>query len=387
MIKILVLIDYSTEFSRRFLKGVIQYAKQNVPWIVYRLPVYYKSLYGNRRIKNIIKEWQPDGIIVQWGEDINFFESFNIPVFFQNYTQGSQNLSNITGGYFETGKMAANFFIERRYENFAFYGNKGFIWSIERAEGFKERIETVNGKFFYFETESLSGEQWSESHIELEDWLLALPKPIALFACDDSFALQVSEICKINNISIPEEIALLGVDNDELICELSNPSISSIVLTAEKGGYEVAKQMHQSIKMKTNKKFDVIIDPVRIELRQSTERYNIGNKYISEVVDYIRNNLASELSIAVIAREVPLSRRSLEMKFKSEMGISIYQFLLNQRLDNVAYLLQTTNKSLLEISLECGFNDTRTVYRIFKKEKGLTPMEYRNKFAGMFPVF
>lgn len=334
----------------------------------------------------MIKEWQPDGIIAQWGEDIGFLESLNIPVFLQNYKEENKNLSNITGGYLETGAMAARFFIDRRYTNFAFYGNKGFIWSKERAEGFRIEVEKVNGNFFYFETESLSGEQWSSGHTDLEDWLASLPKPVALFACDDSFALQVSEICKINDIAIPDDIALLGVDNDELICDLSSPSISSIVLAAEKSGYEVAEQIHQSIKKGSRKKFNAFIDSVRIELRQSTEKYNIENEYILEVVDYIRNHFEKELSIAAILQKVPLSRRSLEMKFKAEMGVSVYQFLLNQRLANVAYLLQTTDKSLLDITLESGFNDTRTVYRIFKKEKGYTPIEYRNKFAEAFQL-
>ncbi len=158
----------------------------------------------------------------------------NIPVILQNYKDRSRYFSNLTGDYYGTGEMAAKFFIKRRYRNFAFYGNKGVVWSRERAEGFRKEVEKIGGNYFYFESENLNGEQWSSSHID--EWLFSLPKPVALFACDDSFALQISEICKINNILIPQEIALLGVDNDELICNLSDPPISSIVLDVERGG-------------------------------------------------------------------------------------------------------------------------------------------------------
>lgn len=380
MRKILLLIDYSSEFSRRLLRGLIQYSKEHGPWIFYRLPSYYKTLYGKEGIVEWAKEWKADAIIARWDhEGPNLLKTLNIPVVLQNYKDRSAFFSNLTGDYIGTGKMAAQFFIKRRYTNFAFYGNKGVVWSRERAEGFRKEIEKVGGNYYYFESENLSGEQWSSTHIELDEWLISLPKPIAMFACDDSFALQVSEICKINNIKIPEEISLLGVDNDELICNLSDPPISSIITDVEYGGYEVGRLIDRFIKGEKKEPFDIIIKPTRFELRKSTEKYDIENEYISTIVNYIEDNFTTEIDIESLTNLVPLSRRNLEVKFKNEMDTSIYQFILSCRIEYFAHLLLTTDRPLFDLALESGFNDCKNISRIFKKFKGCTPLEYKHK--------
>lgn len=382
MKKILILIDYSSEFSRRLLRGLIQYSKEHGPWIFYRLPSYYKAMYGKKGIVDWAKDWQADAIIARWDhEGTNLLSELNIPIILQNYKTRSSLFSNLTGDYEGTGRMAAQFFIKRRYRNFAFYGNKGVVWSRERAEGFRAEVEKAGGNYYYFESENLNGEQWSSSHIQLDDWLLSLPKPVGLFACDDSFALQISEICKINNILIPEEISLLGVDNDELICNLSDPPITSIVLDVEKGGYEAGRLIDKLISGEKKEPFDIIIKPTRFELRQSTEKYNIDNTYISKVVNYIEDNFTSAINIESLTELVPLSRRNLEVKFKNEMNTSIYQFILDCRIEYFAHLLITTDRNLFDLALESGFNDCKNISRIFKRFKGCTPIEYRQKHS------
>ncbi|NLU29401.1 MAG: DNA-binding transcriptional regulator [Bacteroidales bacterium] len=383
MKKVLLLIDYSSEFSRRLLKGLIQYSREYGPWIFYRLPSYYKTLYGKEGIVEWAKEWQADAIIARWDhEGTNLLEALNIPVVLQNYRARSDHFSNLTGDYFGTGEMAARFFIKRRYTNFAFYGNKDVVWSRERAEGFRREIEKNGGNYYYFETENLNGEQWSSSHMKLDEWLISLPKPIAMFACDDSFALQVSEICKINNIRIPEEISLLGVDNDELICNLSDPPISSIVTDVENGGYEVGRLIDRFIKGERKEPFNIIIKPTRFELRKSTEKYNIENEYVSTIVNYIEDNFTDEIDIESLTNLVPLSRRNLEVKFKNEMNTSIYLFMLSCRIEYFAHLLITTDRPLFDLALESGFNDCKNISRIFKKFKGCTPLEYRQELSS-----
>lgn len=381
MKRVLILIDYSSEFSRRLLKGLIQYSKDHGPWMFYRLPTYYKTLHGKEGIVEWAQEWKADAIIARWDhEGTNLLSTLNIPVLLQNYKERSPYFSNLTGDYIGTGEMAAKFFIKRRYRNFAFYGNKGVVWSRERAEGFRREVEKSGGNYYYFESENLSGEEWGTSYIELDEWLLSLPKPVGLFACDDSFALRVSQICKINNILIPEEISLLGVDNDELICHLSDPPISSIVTDVEKGGYEAGRLIDRMISGEIKEPFNIIIQPTRFELRKSTEKYDIENEYISQVVNFIEDNFTTDIDIEGLTGLVPLSRRNLEVKFKEEMGTSIYQFILSCRIDYFANLLLTTDRTLFDLALESGFNDCKNISRIFKKMKGYTPIEYRKKY-------
>ncbi|HMM17322.1 MAG TPA: DNA-binding transcriptional regulator [Petrimonas sp.] len=381
MIKVLVLIDSTAEFSRRFLTGLIQYANENGPWIFYRLPSYYKALYGEAGIVERIKEWGIDAVIAQWEyEGVDFLDQLDIPVFLQSYKNVSGKYSRISGDYIGAGVMAAQFFAKRYFKNFAFYGNKNFFWSRARAEGYRREVERIKGSYYYFESELLDSMQWSREHVELDNWLQGLPKPVALFACDDNFALQVSEMCKVNNINIPDELSLLGVDNDELICNLSHPSISSIITDDENGGYQTGKMLQNLILNKNNVPFNINIDPVRIELRQSTEKYNISDNHIKTVIDYINENIRLDISIDELTAIVPLSRRNLEMKFKEATGTSVYQFILDKKVDLISTELLTTDKDLLDIAIEMGFNDVRNVYRIFKKKTGYTPVSFRKKY-------
>lgn len=383
MKRILLLIDYSSDFSRNLLKGLIEYSKKYGPWLFYRLPSYYKTLYGKEGIIEWAKNWNADAIIAQWDhEGTNLLRALDIPIILQNYKNRSPHFSNLTGQYFETGVMAANFFITRQFKNFAFYGNKNAIWSHERAEGFRSLIEKKGGNYYYFESENTVEEQWDNSHMQLDNWLSSLPKPIGLFACDDSYALQVTEVCKINGIGIPNEISLLGVDNDELICNLSDPPISSIVLDTYKGGYDAGRILDMFFKGERKDPCNIVIQPIRLELRQSTEKYDINNEYVLKVVNFIGNNFKQEIGIDSLTKLVPLSRRNLEVKFKEEVGTSIYQFILSCRVDYFTHLLLTTERSLFDIALESGFNDCKNISRVFKKFKGCTPLEYKEKYCS-----
>lgn len=382
MVRVLVLIDYATEFSRLLINGLIRYAQESGQWSFYRLPLYYKNLYGEESVMRWAKEWNVDFVIVQWDYiSLDSLKKLETPIFLQDYKEEGKCFSNITGDYISMGIMAAKFFIQRRYKNFAFYGKKGFIWSSERAEGFRQEIEKIKGNYYYCESEGLNEVEWRSNHIQLEDWLISLPKPVAIFACDDSFAIQISELCKLNNIKIPDEIALLGVDNDNLTCNLSDPPISSIVLDAEKGGYELGRKIEKVVKKKDYNLFNISINPLRIELRNSTEKFNVSDIYIEKIIKYIEANFYLEFNINRLTDLVPLSRRSLEIRFKKTMGISIYQFILNIRMDHFIILLTTTKMSMCDLINQSGFSDYSNVFRMFKRIKGCSPIEYRQKFG------
>ncbi|MDD3780914.1 MAG: AraC family transcriptional regulator, partial [Proteiniphilum sp.] len=147
-----------------------------------------------------------------------------------------------------------------------------------------------------------------------------------------------------------------------------------------KGGYEVGRVIDQLLSGQRQEPSNIVIRPNRFELRKSTERYNIANEYISKIVHYIEENYTEEISIDELTRLVPLSRRNFEIKFKEEMGTSIYQFILHCRIEYFANLLLTTDLPLFDLALQSGFNDSKNISRIFKKIKGFTPIEYRSKF-------
>lgn len=377
MRKILLFIDYSSDFDRRLLRGLVRYAKENTSWSFYRLPLYYVEMYGSKGAIEFARKWEASAIIGKWTEDtVNLQKELGIPVVLQNYHHRSIGGFNLTGAYEETGKMAALFFKKRMFENFAYFGIKGVVWSDERKEGYEREIKRFGGNFFSFEMEDQDKDELRE---EIIHWLLQLPKPVALFCCDDVHALFIAETCKIIKIAIPEDLALLGVDNDELMCNISDPPISSIELDVEKGGYMLGKLVDKLLKKEYTGSFNIVINPIRIELRQSTEKYNIKDPYVLKVVRYINAHYSADLSVNTLLAHVPLSRRSLEFKFKDVMRISVYQYILSIRCSHLANLLLTTDRTLRELGKEVGFKSHNNVPHIFKKYQGSFPDEYRRK--------
>lgn len=377
MFRVLLLIDCSNDFDRNLLRGLVRYSKEQGSWLFYRLPANYNSMmYGGKNILEWAREWNADAIIGQWSEqDLDMLKELNIPVVLQNYHHRSTTYSNLTGNYKGTGEMAARFFARRLFRNFAFFGIKGVVWSDERCEGYRDEVKLKNGNFFCFEYDGRKDEIYSD----LNRWLRELPKPAALFCCDDAHAQFVSEICKMEDIKIPDEISLLGVDNDELLCNISDPPISSIELEVEKGGYALGRLLHRQICKELEGPFNVVINPVRIELRQSTEKHNIKDPYVLKIVKHIEEHFGNDLTVVSLIDQLPLSRRNIELKFKHALGTSIYQYLLEYRVNRFSNLLLTTDRTMADIAAEVGFSDYDNISRIFKKFKGCSPQEYRQK--------
>ena len=202
---------------------------------------------------------------------------------------------------------------------------------------------------------------------------------MALFCCDDENALYVSETCKICGLRIPDDISLLGVDNDELICNISDPPISSVELNVKAGGYALGRLIHEMINGEFAGVRDVVISPVRIETRRSTEKYDIRDPYIRKVMQRIDNEFATDLTVADLLADVPMSRRNIEVKFRKAVGTSIWQYLLGCRCRYLANLLITTDRQLIDLASEAGFSDYTNIARAFRKIFGCSPKEYRNR--------
>ncbi|MCD7852192.1 MAG: DNA-binding transcriptional regulator [Parabacteroides sp.] len=383
MIKILLLTDFSSGYGRSLLEGVVRYVREAGPWVFYRMPLYYRELHGDEGVVRWAEEWGADAIIAQLTDvDLNVLNRLDIPIIVQNYKERCHGLSNLTGDYYGTGVMAAEFFIRKGYKAFAYYGFTDTVWMRERGEGFRDAVSEKGYPVYTFDDDrQLSGGQWNFDAERVSRWLLDLPKPIALFACDDYYALQITEVCKMYNIDIPGDIAVLGVDNDNLLCNISDPALSSIELDVENGGYEVGKLLHLFIEKKITAPADVIIKPVRVVSRGSTERFAVSDKYIGQVLAYIEENYCNSLSVDDLIRIIPYSRRVLEKKFKSETGMSVYQYIQQQRIEKFAALLITTDLPLAEAAAGVGFSDYKNVSRIFVKMKEMTPLQYRKRFT------
>ena len=381
--KILLLIDFSEEYSKNILRGITQYSKEFGPWKFCRMPSFYRETMGIDGILRWAQEWGAHGIIGQFynDNDINKIIKAKIPIIAQDFKDRFTNIPNISGAYYETGKIGAEYFLKKGFKNFAFYGFKNIVWSQERAVGFEDILKKKGYTVHYFEhKKSRSRELWYYKPSSLSRWLKSLPKPVAIMACDDDQGQHITEACRHAGIRIPEEVSVLGVDNDEMICNLSDPPLSSISLDAEKGGYEAAKLMHLMIRNKAKKVYNIEVQPVQIITRHSTDIYATNDTYISSTLRFIHQNINTNLKVEKILQQVPLSRRSLEKRFQQITGFPIYKYIYNLRTEKFAQQLLETDKTVFEIALDIGLGDGKNISRTFKKIKGCTPNEYRKKF-------
>lgn len=385
MYKIILLLDFAEEYSKSLLKGISKYSAEHGPWTYCRMPLYYRETIGIEGILEWAKDWGADGIIGQlYNEmDIQKILDSKIPIIAQDFKERFKELPNITGSYREAGLMGASYFLQKGFKNFAFYGFNDIVWSRERAEGYEEKIKSVGFKVHYFEhRKSRSTDLWYFKSNSLSKWLLSLPKPIALMTCDDNQGLHITEACKQNKIRIPEEVSVLGVDNDEMLCELSDPPLSSIGLDIEKGGYDTAKLMEHMIKNGHDDHYDIFVKPTQIITRQSTDIYATNDNYIASTLKYIHKNIEKNLQVDEVVKQVPLSRRTLEKRFLHITGYPIYKYIFNLRIEKFTQKLLETDQTIFEIAMDLGLNDSKNIARQFKQVKGCNPIEYRKQYLA-----
>jgi len=381
MARIILLTDFSEEYAKNLLKGIVKYSLEHSPWVLCKMPHSYRVKNGVEGVLNWAKEWGADGIIAQFynTDNVKIFKENGIAAIAQDFKERFTEIPNITGDHHLAGRMGADYFIRKGFKNFAFYGYRNIVWSEERSEGFQDELgRHKNGYCFYeYQNEDFL-ELWYYDSEPLIEWLNKLPKPIALMACDDNQAHQISQVCKQCGIKIPEEISLLGVDNDEAICTLSDPPLSSINQAVEKGGYEAATLMERMIRNPNGEYGDIVVQPTHIVTRRSTDIYSTSDKYISVVLQYIHQNSNNKITISDLTDLVPLSRRLLENRFKEVTGLPVYTYIINLRIEKFAQKLLETNDSIVEIASDMNFVDYKNFSRQFKKIMGCTPSSYRD---------
>lgn len=384
MYKIILLIDFTEDYGKSLLKGITKYSKENGPWLFCRMPMHYRENLAMDQIIKFAKDWKADGIIAQFYNhaDIQKLVDTKIPVIVEDFKERFSEFPNITGGYFETGQMGAKYFINKGYKNFAFYGFNDIVWSRERAEGFEDSVKNHGEKVHLFSPKKKSArELWYYKPSSLSKWLTSLPKPVAIMTCDDERALHITEACKHSKIKIPEEVAVLGVDNDELTCNLSDPPLSSIGLGIDQGGYEAAKLMQMMIENKDQEIYDIIVKPTTIITRQSTDICATTDNQIAKALNFIHQNIENNINVEDVLKKVSISRRALEKRFLEVTGSAVYKYICQLRIRKFSDKLLESDKSISEIAIESGFNDNKNLSRLFKLINGCTPFQYRKNNA------
>ena len=388
MARIIMMTDFSEAYPRRLLIGVAKYAHDiGEAWTLCRLNTNVRDKYGIEAILEYAKRFQADVIIGQFYEHDNvagFIESGIIPIA-QEFSSRHPQIANITGEHFKAGKHGAEYYIKKGFHNFAFLGMQGVCWSDERLEGFKQTVQAAGNGYFFSEFKLPHSTIWQNYDMsELSLWLKSLPKPIAIMACDDNQAFLLVEVCRnlhinenIARLRVPDDVAVLGVDNDESICCLSHPNLSSVNQEVEKAGYELARYIDNLMRNPDQPMKDIVVPVGNVISRQSSDIFVNDDPSIARVLRFIHENISTKISVNDIVSEVTLSRRLLESRFKKEMGTSIYDYIIRIRMEKIAELL-SEGKAVSEAAFELGLTDIKNVSRSFKKLMGCTPSEYRD---------
>lgn len=387
MARVLMMTDFSESYANKLLSGIMRYSHEHEPWTVCKVPLSLRDSGRMQELVDFATRWKADAVIGQFrsGDPVEGFLNRGIITLAQDFQQRFPNLINISGDYYLSGEMAADYFIEKGVRYFAFYGIPGMVWSEERLEGFSARIrERLPDATVSVRMKTSLQEIWWYDTDSLTEWLAALPKPVAILGCDDNIAYQIIEaITQVGreDMRIPDDILVMGVDNDASVCQMCSPQLSSINQEVEHAGYQAAALIEELLAYppaeRRSRYRDIIVKPSYITTRQSTDAYIHQNPYVSKVMYYVNENLGSRIKVESLVDLVPMSRRMLETTFARETGISLYQYIIRARVNRMKDLINAGH-SPLQAADELG-TEYKIIARNFKNLTGMTPAEYAKK--------
>jgi len=386
--RVILLIPTSRSYERGILRGIAQYAKLKGPWVTYHPPHFYLEPKRRKDLFNQMMAFDADGIIMrEWcrPEGNDTIVKMGLPMIVCPYTDNPRfaHLPLLRGDSDQVGQTGAQYLISHGYRVFGFCGYSTMPWSKRRANAFRERVSDEGCKTYVYSP--APDKTWDTSEDEtslLVDWLHGLPKPIGIMACNDDRARQLCEACKVAGYNIPDEIGIMGVDNDEMVCSLNTPALTSIALNTETCGYRAAQLLDEWIRTKEKPAQGINVLPTRVVERQSTDVLHIQDADVAQAIRFIRDHSARPIQVAAVVGAVGMSLRTLQQRFQKVLGHTIHDEINRARMERVAQMLVQTNLPIKQIASDLGYPSPKHIARAFRKEKGMTLLEFRVKFGG-----
>ncbi|HUX87632.1 MAG TPA: DNA-binding transcriptional regulator [Chloroflexota bacterium] len=283
----------------------------------------------------------------------------------------------------EVGRQAARHMLERGVRQFGYVGYPKHEFSVERERGFREVVVSAGYSVasFHERTQRVQDPtgmwNWNKP---LMTWLNGLSKPIGILASNDVQGAQVSEYCRQLGLRVPDEIAIVGVDNDDLLCELSRPSLSSVALAGERIGFEAAGLLDKWLRGSPPGNSVVVLPPAGVVVRQSSDLLAVPDPRVSAALRFIREHADQPIQVRDVLQEVPVARRALERRFRKWLQRSISEEIHRVHLERSRQLLVQTDMSLAAVALGSGFRDGRQLSVAYRREMGLTPSAFRRQY-------
>lgn len=373
--RILLLVETSRAYGRGLVEGVSKYAYEQGNWFV-----HFQDRGLVEKLPHSIKNWNGDGIITRTSsrklekmireKKIPFVELFG------------RTTPEVCCDEKMVGRLAAEHFLERGLKNFGYFSIGSPDWSKRRGDSFEYVLRFFGHTLNRFRQKHPSRSplpSWDPSNDgELIEWLKSLPKPIGIFCASDIHAITIQECCRQVNIAIPEEVSVLGTDNDRTLCNVANPKISSIDLNSSQIGYTAAHLLHRRmLDPKVDIKVPLFMPPSFVETRQSTDTIAIDDPDVAQAIRFIREKATQHITVADVAAHVALSQATLFRRFRHYLGHSPEREIIKVKIDRAKFLLLETNLPLSVIASKTGFMPPEYFFRVFKRECGVTPQHYR----------
>ncbi len=333
-----------------------------------------------------IRQWNPDGIISGIVDaDIISMQGcdYKKPWVAVLMQPDDSSIPFVTVDEDAISRMAADYFLSRKFTNFAFIGNDMHEFSVQRAEAFLYAVEESGHEcsvhLYPTKVHNIDKKTCAAIDREKLKWLKSLPKPVAVFACNDWEAFQFIQFCRQYDFRVPEDVAILGVGNDEMLCNISNPPLSSIRMPFERVGYNAAELLEKVLNgcnIPQNKNF---LPPIGLVSRQSTDVLQVLDPAVSKALQFMQEHISEPIKVDDILDHVFISRTLLERKFRHELGRTPLVEIRRQRILRVKQLLSDTTMSMAEIAEACGFSSDVRLSTVFKELTGQAPSAYRTE--------
>jgi LacI family transcriptional regulator len=374
--QIAVLIETETSWGGRVIRGIVQYVEKHTHWHLLIDPRDHEQ-------RSAIPDgWRGDGIIARISSRIQLdqIREKKLPVV--NVDDVYENLEGVGAvitNEAERARLAADHLLTRGFRKFAYFAPPSHRYSKNRGEAFKHAITELGYECHDYQPGYRAGRKigWEEQQRRVNRWLAALPRPIAIFAVDAERGRQLAEICHFGHIRVPDEVAILAGDTDDLLCEVSTPPISSISVACERLGHDAAAMLHRMVMGEPAPAEPLLIAPHGVISRQSTDVLAIDDPTLVRALRYIHTHAHHGIVVDDVLREVPISRRSLEIQFRAYLGRSPAEEIRRVRLERGRQLLGRRELSITEIALACGFSNATRFGVAFRKCFGTTPRAFR----------
>lgn len=373
--RILTLLNPARGYDRALMRGMARYNQERGAVQFFHPPPFWAGRQSFDPFAAVRKN-QIDGIIMIESSETAALADLGLPLVVSPYrVRRIHRACNLLTAHEAIGEAAATHLHACGFRHFAYCGDPAMFWSNDREKGFRRKLHNLGHSV---ETGP------SQNRDALLAWLTALPKPIGVMSCADENGRELVELCLAHGIRVPDEIGIIGVDNDRLLCSLAPVPLSSVGTTAEQCGYAaVARIVQMQSEGRTRIKPDIIVEPSHVAARVSTDCINSEDTALVKAIRFIRENARTPVSVEDTARAAGLSRRVLEQRFRKSFGSSVYEEIRRERINRFAERLRESTSSISDIADQLGFSSTDHVARYFKTATGLTPRAYRAKYMNL----